>query len=62
MVAATLLKLVGALAVRGYAKALWLQEVREEILAIGVLERRSFCEERGLPVILEEEEIVDEKC
>jgi hypothetical protein len=64
VVAATLLQFVGALAVREYAKALWLREMREESRAITTIGRISVCDERGLPVILEGEEIVgreDEK-
>jgi hypothetical protein len=61
VIAATLLQFVGALAVRGYAKALWLREVRLETKMVGSVERVSLCEKRGLPVVYEEEEEM-EKC
>jgi len=56
VIAATLLQFVGALAVREYAKALWMREVREEASV-------ALSEETGLPVIFEdrEEVVVDEK-
>jgi hypothetical protein len=57
IIAVTLLQFVGALAVREYARALWLREIREECRVVAAVERVSFCEERGLPVIFEEEEI-----
>jgi len=59
VVAATLLQFVGALAVREYAKALWLKEIREEIRVVAAVERASLREERGLPVIFETEEIIE---
>jgi len=67
VVAATLLQFVGALAVREYAKALWLKEIREDIRVVAAVERVSLCEERGLPTIfeIEDEETVgweNEKC
>lgn len=64
VVAATLLQFVGALAVREYAKALWLREMREEIRVVAAVERVSLCEEKRLPVIFEDEEFlgVGEKC
>jgi hypothetical protein len=55
VIAATLLQFVGALAVREYAKALWLKELREECRGVGAVERVGLCEERGLPIIFEEE-------
>jgi hypothetical protein len=61
VIAATLLQFVGALAVREYAKALWLREVRLEMRVVGSVERASLCEKRGLPVVYEEEEGI-EKC
>lgn len=61
VIAATLLQFVGALAVREYAKALWLREVRLEMRVVGSVERVSLCEKRGLPVVYEEEEEM-EKC
>ncbi|KAE9365241.1 hypothetical protein N431DRAFT_420210 [Stipitochalara longipes BDJ] len=61
VIAATLLQFVGALAVREYAKALWLREVRQEFRAVTAVERVSLCEKRGLPVVFEEEEL-GEKC
>jgi hypothetical protein len=64
VVAVALLQFVGALAVREYAKALWLREMREEIRAVAAVERASLCEERRLPVIFEDEEFLEvgEKC
>lgn len=61
VIAATLLQFVGALAVREYAKALWMREVRMEIRVMNSGERVSLCEKRGLPVVFEEEEM-GEKC
>lgn len=61
VIAATLLQFVGALAVREYAKALWLREVRQEFRVVTGVERTSLCEKRGLPVVFEEEEM-GEKC
>jgi hypothetical protein len=67
VVAATLLQFVGALCVRGYAKSLWMREIRdEEARILGSLERRSMVEERagsGLlsPIVEEEEYFEDEK-
>lgn len=65
VVAATLLQFVGALYVRGYAKALWMKELREEARVVACEERRilSLCVERDgrMPIIFEEEEI-GEKC
>jgi len=51
VIAGTMLQFVGALYVREYAKALWMREVREETVLIRTIERRSMCEDRGLPVI-----------
>jgi hypothetical protein len=59
VIAATLLQFVGALAVREYAKALWMREVRMESRVVGAVERVSLSEKRGLPVVYEEE---GEKC
>jgi hypothetical protein len=61
VIAATMLQFVGALAVREYAKALWLREVRQEHRAVAAVERVSLCEKRGLPIVFEEEEM-GEKC
>jgi hypothetical protein len=60
VIAAMLLQFAGAFAVRQYAKALWLREVGEECRIVAAVERVSLCEERGLPVIFEEE--ISEKC
>jgi hypothetical protein len=60
VIAATLLQFVGALAVREYAKALWLREVRQEHRVVAAVERASLCEKRGLPVVFEDE--MGEKC
>lgn len=57
VIAATLLQFVGALAVREYAKALWMREFRQECRVIAAVERASLCEKRGLPVVFEEEEM-----
>jgi len=54
MVAAALLQFVGALCVREYARGLFLKEMLAEGKVMMAEERRSLCEERGLPVIFEE--------
>jgi hypothetical protein len=56
VVAATLLQFVGALCVREYARGLFLKEMLAEGRVMMAEERRSLCEERGLPVIFEEGE------
>jgi hypothetical protein len=57
VIAATLLQFVGALAVREYAKALWMREVRMEIRVVNLVERVGLGEKRGLPVVFEEDEM-----
>jgi len=61
VIAATLLQFVGALAVREYAKALWMRDVRQEFRVVAAVERVSLSEKRVLPVVFEEEEL-GEKC
>lgn len=60
VIAGTLLQFVGALCVREYARGLWMRECREERF-LRAVERRSMSEERGLPVIEEEDELDFEK-
>jgi len=38
-----------------------MREIREEAQVLAAIERRSLCEERGLPVIFEGETPLDEK-
>ncbi|PQE30224.1 hypothetical protein CJF32_00003637 [Rutstroemia sp. NJR-2017a WRK4] len=56
VVAATLLQFVGALCVREYAKSLFVRGMLEEGRLLASEERRSLCEERGLPIIEEDSE------
>lgn len=61
VLAATILQFAGALSVRAYARNLAMREIVEEERVWKSVERRSLCEERGLPVIEEGVEFDEEK-